>query len=311
MKLDAMIKALRYDHIFGICVAGQIKVLHTVEFQKRGLPHAHIQLWVSLANKYKDAKRIDATVSAEIPDEATNPRLLQMVKQNHFHGPCGEKFPNAPCMKNGRCCKHFPKKYQAETVIGENGFVTYRRRDDGKFVPKSGVRLDNRWVVPYNKQLLLMFDAHINVEVCADGKSVKYLFKYIKKGHDRARARIHCGGEDADGLHDEITTFLNCRCITACESCWRIYEFPIQSRVPAVQRLQFHLHERQLVTYGQGVGLREVMERLDLQCTMFTRWMEMNQIDEDARRWTYTEFPTHYVWESGKKSGRRGSRVKP
>jgi hypothetical protein len=49
---------------------------------------------------------------------------------------------------------------------------------------------DNTHVVPYNPYLSLTFNAHINVEVCASLKSVKYLFKYIHKGHDRADVRV-------------------------------------------------------------------------------------------------------------------------
>jgi hypothetical protein len=34
------------------------------------------------------------------------------------------------------------------------------------------------------------YDAHINVEVCNNIRAVKYLFKYIYKGHDRATVEI-------------------------------------------------------------------------------------------------------------------------
>nr|GFA93371.1 DNA helicase [Tanacetum cinerariifolium] len=40
------------------------------------------------------------------------------------------------------------------------------RRDTGITATRQNVSLDNRYVVPYNKQLLLAFYAHINVEYC-------------------------------------------------------------------------------------------------------------------------------------------------
>ena len=43
------------------------------------------------------------------------------------------------------------------------------------------VDVDDRYVVPYNKELLKLFDCHINVECCANVKAVKYIFKYIFK----------------------------------------------------------------------------------------------------------------------------------
>ena len=49
-----------------------------------------------------------------------------------------------------------------------------------------GVLVDNRFVVLYNPQLLLKYRAHIYLESCASVKSVKYLFKYVYKGHDCA-----------------------------------------------------------------------------------------------------------------------------
>ena len=36
-------------------------------------------------------------------------------------------------------------------------------------------------MVPYNPWLLLMFDSHINVEMCSTVKACKYIFKYIFK----------------------------------------------------------------------------------------------------------------------------------
>jgi hypothetical protein len=67
--------------------------------------------------------------------------------------------------------------------------------------------LDNRWVVPYNPYLIRTFNCHINVEACNNIKSVKYLFKYIYKGHDRSSVAVRENGKkDANGNVDEIRT---------------------------------------------------------------------------------------------------------
>jgi len=40
----------------------QILGMYIVEFQKRGLPHAYILLWLSDSNKLENAKHIDEVI---------------------------------------------------------------------------------------------------------------------------------------------------------------------------------------------------------------------------------------------------------
>ena len=53
--------------------------------------------------------------------------------------------------------------------------------------------------------LLVKFDCYINVEICSTIKAVKYLYKYIYKGHDRVAFNINYQ-EDSDNI-DEIKNF--------------------------------------------------------------------------------------------------------
>ena len=45
-----------------------VAYVYTIEFQKRGLPHAQILLYLADADKPRTAEDIDRLVSAEIPD---------------------------------------------------------------------------------------------------------------------------------------------------------------------------------------------------------------------------------------------------
>ncbi len=66
-------------------------------------------------------------------------------------------------------------------------------------------RFNNRWVVPYNPFLTRLLKTHINVEVCTTIKAVKYIHKYIYKGHDKITLQIH--------KTNEITRYITCRYI--------------------------------------------------------------------------------------------------
>ncbi|XP_060969574.1 uncharacterized protein LOC133036831 [Cannabis sativa] len=179
IKLFQLMEDLKNQQPFGKIIA----CIYTIEFQKRGLPHAHILLFLHSTMKNPSANHIDKIISAEIPDRNIDP--------------------------------------------------------DGTHVEKKGVFLDNRYVVPYNRNLIVKFDAHINVEICNYSRSTKYLFKYVHKGSDRTTATLE--SIDTTEQIDEIKTYLDCRYISATEACWRIFQFDIHYRKPAVERLPFHL----------------------------------------------------------------------
>ncbi|KAM0839241.1 hypothetical protein ACQ4PT_060443 [Festuca glaucescens] len=198
MKLDEYLSSIRKGEAFGKAVA----FLHTVEFQKRGLPHAHILVWQDKEKRGEVTPAvIDSFISAEIPDPVEDPLGYALVAKFMMHGPCGEDNPKCPSMKDGLCSKKFPKSFQDETSVDESGFPVYRCRDNGRFVMKNKIRLDNRHVVPYNMALLKMFQAHLNVEWCNKTHVIKYLYKYVTKGPDFSKTlfeRIKNAGDPDD-----------------------------------------------------------------------------------------------------------------
>ncbi|XP_022003222.2 uncharacterized protein LOC110900650 [Helianthus annuus] len=209
MKLDELIKDMKQKNIFGDINA----VVYTVEFQKRGLPHAHICLFMKADHKLPTVEHIDPFISAEIPDKNEDPELYSLVSDFMIHGPCGHANMKCPCMVGNRCSKNFPKRFLESTSIDSDGFPVYRRRDSGHTVVKKGVTLDNRSVVPYNKKLLKRYQAHINVEWCNQAGSIKYLFKYINKGPDRATVAVFDSdrGPDEEIPKDEIKEYYEAR----------------------------------------------------------------------------------------------------
>lgn len=96
--------------------------MYVVEFQKRGLPHVHMLIWLDSTSKKNLAGNVDEFVSAEIPDPLIDPAGYDAVKLFMLHGPCGVQYPKSPCMKDGKCSRHYPKKY-----VFTNSFPNFLR----------------------------------------------------------------------------------------------------------------------------------------------------------------------------------------
>ncbi|XP_028778037.1 uncharacterized protein LOC114734585 [Neltuma alba] len=198
MKLQSLMKTIKTKKIFGTVRAE----IYTIEFQKRGLPHAHILLFLDTRDKLKHPKDVDKIICAEIPDKDSSLLLYDLVRKFMVHGPCGSSNPKSPCMKDKKCSKYFPKRFNDNTKVDDEGYPTYRRKANGRLVEIKSITLDNRYVVPYNPSLLQMFQAHINVEKCNQSSAIKYLFKYISKGNDRVVVKIF--DKDGAAIFDEI-----------------------------------------------------------------------------------------------------------
>ena len=204
------------------------------------------------------------------------------------------------------------------TIIEENGFVKYRRRDDGRSVTIRGKRMDNRWVIPYNRDMCVKYDAHINVERCAQKKVIKYLHKYMHKGADRATIVIEDNvqhpqqGNGPPNYEDvnEIKQYLDCRYVSPVDAVWRIFKFEITQRYPSVELLQYHLPGQQYVIFDDRDRLHRVVEEGAQRITMLIGWFIVNSEDPEARRYPYATFPSYYVWNKGmRKWTKRKQRV--
>ena len=148
----------------------------------------HILLWLEKRPTSFIAADIDSIVSAELPDKDQDPIGYAAVSTFMMHGPCGAINTSAQCMESGKCKKFYPKPFKSCITIDEDGFPHYRRKETSTTTMQSGIELDNRFVVPHNVDLVVKYQAHINVEVCNRTRAVKYLFKYISKGPDRSKA---------------------------------------------------------------------------------------------------------------------------
>ena len=295
IKKDSLIDLIVRQKFFGDVKAH----VHVIEFQKRGLPHMHMLVTLKQNCKINNPTLVDKYISAEIPDPQTNKHLHEIVMKNMIHGPCGSW-----CMENGKCSKHYPKPFQPETTMDENGYPQYRRRDTGKsFTKLNNFTFDNRHVVPYCPEFLEIYNCHINVEIVTNIKSVKYLYKYIYKGHDAASVVIGEFTSERELTHDEIKAFVEARYVGPVEACWRIQSKPLQNKSHFVTRLPVHLPNGQNVVIPDGSNegdLRSALEKI----TMLLDYFDLNERDIDARKYLYSDIPMHYVFKKVKIDGK-------
>ncbi|RCV33104.1 hypothetical protein SETIT_7G056000v2 [Setaria italica] len=211
--------------------------VYVMEFQKKGLPHAHLLLIMQSKYKITCPEQYDLLISAELPNK----------KKGHTS-----------------CKNRYTWPFCDSTWQGEDLYLIYRRCDGGHKEIIRGHILDNQWVIPYNTCLLRTFNFHINVEACSSIKSMKYLSKYIYKGHDRAYVA---------GNVDEITQYREARWVTPPEAMWRIYSFDLSKNHPPVH----------MVTYHKWDKIEWVVKRPGADKSMLTAYFDYNRLHEKAR----------------------------
>ncbi|KEH15840.1 AT hook motif protein, putative, partial [Medicago truncatula] len=205
--------------------------MYTVEFQKRGLPHAHILVWLSSENKLKTGTDIDKIISTVLPDSTLYPRLYDVDSSYMMHGSCGGAHPFSPCMDRGRCMKYYPKDFKGTTTIDDEGY------------PRG-----SNWIIDMSSHTIHIFsldtEGHVNVECCNKSNSIKYLLKYVNKGPDKALMQLSVDGEKRDKSKPAV---------------WRIFAFDIHHKWPPVLKLTFHLHNEQSVLFDDYHDIEDVV----------------------------------------------------
>ena len=87
------------------------------------------------------------------------------------------------------------------------------------------------------------------------------------------------------------------RTIGESEACWRLFDFPMSSRLPPIIAFLVHLEDSQLVYFGQG-QVRQVAEGPPPK-TQLTAWFQYSlEHPNDTQHYLYCDFPEHFVWDA-------------
>ncbi|KAE8739270.1 hypothetical protein FOCC_FOCC015230, partial [Frankliniella occidentalis] len=239
LKLLELLRDLKSGAFFG----KKAYIIYVIEFQKRGLPHAHVAFRVE--NGAMQSSEVDRIIRANIPAEnEAGGRLRELVLQHMVHGPCANRT-NLPCWDKDRnaCSKFYPKPHTDVTHVDDRGFWHYKRDSENTETKEFGgqeVTISDCDIVPYNAALLLKYNCHLNLEVASTRKIIHYLFKYMTKGTPLTRVSVAREEED----ENEVKQFVTRRYIGSSDAAWRLLEFPITGREPTVKQVPIHLQDR-------------------------------------------------------------------
>ncbi|CAH1447882.1 unnamed protein product [Lactuca virosa] len=218
------------------------------------------------------ASEVAALIVGDISDSIENRDIVVQTKSG-FLQRISELHPS-----------YLPLQYPLLFPYGDDGYsFDILHRGNNMFLDASLMRI---YVTKKLKEL--------------QGYSIKYLFKYINKGPDRATVAVVRSNNDCDNHEavDEINEYYDCRYLSACEASWRIFKYDVHYRYPSIVRLPFHLPGQQQIVYGEDDDIDDVLDKHFVAASMFTTWMKCNAISCDARKLTYVEFPTKFVLES-------------
>ena len=324
LKLEQLMRDIRYGEIFGKVCA----LIHTIEYQKRGLPHAHILVTIQEEDKCRSADELDDVICAEIPpgpspecepqENKQRELLRSIILENNIH------HCNYQCKRDrvsdGVCTKGYPKDFLENSYLDEEEYYAlYRRRkNEGQtFLYKK--KVDNRMVVPYNPFLSLRYDCHINCEYSCSVKSAKYIYKYIHKGQPRQNIILNSG--------DEIQQHIDMRCVGSCDATWRLFKFKIHSQFPTIQNLPLHLENEQMVNFEEdSINPENIInqedsinqeDRINLlpnvnsTKTELTEFFELNKhiIIQEHEFVTYLQCPEKFKYDAKERSWVKRKRI--
>ena len=264
-KLEIVLKNIRYGKYFKIKnkrnefykIQFEVRV---IEYQRRGLPHAHMVF------KFKDntdlpryeekaalASWIDHHITATYPSTPSDEEPLEIgesyeedliyaaIVKSHMLHKC---FPesNGGC-KNEKnvCSKGFDSNIVANvTSFDERGFPQYRRPT-----------VKSLYVVPHNRELLLDWNGHANVEFAGSTYTVIYLYKYLFKGSKKVKMQL-TNADDVNN-NDEINLYLRGRYLCSMDCYWRILghdTYPAPS--PSVRIVKVVSEQRSTMSLEEG-----------------------------------------------------------
>jgi len=321
-RLDALIHNLRHGKYFGgatlvfimrvsaektfyayICIMDGILCFKVIEYQHRGLPHAHIAVRLTNhpANEQEKRDFMSRFICARYTqcppngDIQLHEKYQTLIKDTMVHrcanavngclnkeGVCKRGYMTRPCSIINSMDE---KGSKINAWILRTEIFTSHHLFSGYPVYCRPTQ-DDLMVVPHNRELLLDWGGHINTELCGNSYAVMYLYKYLFKGNKKVSVDLSAATSD---LHpdDEISHYIRGRLLCSMDAVWRIFgyqtypaSFPSceEIKIKTPEHLMHIEHEQQLCDLSaylsafEGLKYTEFCKYWDYSCKLPARF---------------------------------------
>ena len=103
---------------------------------------------------------------------------------------------------------------------------------------------------------------------------------------------------DKSEKEDEISSHISASWYGDTNSCWRLFQFPLNEMKPSVQKLAIHLEGQQSITYDPNtVTTREELHRVmeSQERTSLTAFFELNRLYPEANQYLYCDILQNFA----------------
>ena len=217
-RLSKFMHNLRARKYFGKDTC--IYIMHVIEYQHRGAPHAHIVAQLTYGPSHENENEcitwidehihiVTPTITLESSSEDIH--YVDLVTKFQQHKCYSNKKPGGCQAPDGSCSRHYDKVVPTlKTSFDISGFPIYARPEEKDFK-----------TVPHNRLILLDWEAHLNVEFSGKTYTVVYQYSYLFKGRQQERHELLTRNPDVSP-DDEITLYLRARMLCAFDAMWRV-----------------------------------------------------------------------------------------
>ena len=224
-------------------------IVRVIEYQRRGLPHAHIVL--AVADPPQTAESVDLIITCEL---SKNPAIRALQLKHMLHTCNHGCHPDDPTQE---CIKGCPWPFLEDTHFDVRGYPHHRRRPCDGTCPNCSSKKPvlgrrslcvNRLLVETAPSILARWDGHANVKFAGSVNLFEYLYKYLFKGPDTASYEVTSDPEGRDAIRD----WQRGRYLVATECAWRVFGYTTYERVPHILCLPVHTDGEDWIQFLEG-----------------------------------------------------------